>query len=206
MDRKPSGGFTLLELLVAMAVTGILLGVGVPSFVEVMKNARLSTQHNDLLQSLYLARSEAIKGTADVVVCARSTDTTCSTNPNDWKNGWIVFAEVGGTTDFTQAQVDTTDDQILRVSPPISGDNYIVAVGSSDGSVGGASNRYFIRYAGNGLTNWENGTFELCDENDGANRARALNVVATGDARRARATTGADHIPLDVFGTAIDCN
>ena len=68
MDRKPSGGFTLLELLVAMAVAGILLGVGVPSFVEVMKNARLSTQHNDLLQSLYLARSEAIKGTADVVV------------------------------------------------------------------------------------------------------------------------------------------
>ena len=64
MDRKPSGGFTLLELLVAMAVTGILLGVGVPSFVEVMKNARLSTQHNDLLQSLYLARSEAIKGSA----------------------------------------------------------------------------------------------------------------------------------------------
>ena len=194
-----------MELLVAMAVAGILLGIGVPSFVEVMKNGRLSTQHNDLLQSLYLARSEAIKGTADVVVCARSTDTTCSTDPDDWKNRWIVFAEVGGVTDFSKAQVDTADDQILRVSPPISGNNYIIAEGSSDGSVSGISDRYFIRYAGNGLTDWENGTFELCDEDDGVNRSRALNVVATGDARRARATTSDSHTPLNVFGVAIDC-
>jgi len=203
MDRKPSGGFTLLELLVAMAVAGILLGVGVPSFVQVMKNARLSTQHNDLLQSLFLARSEAIKGTADVVVCARATDTTCSTDANaDWGNGWLVFAEVSGAANVNSAQVDTVDDQILQVTPPVSGGNYIIFEGSDSGTV---DKRNFIRYAGNGLTNWVNGTFELCDENDGENRARALNVVATGDVRRARGTTGAHSTPLNVFGEAIDC-
>jgi len=188
-----------------MAVAGILLGVGVPSFVQVMKNARLSTQHNDLLQSLFLARSEAIKGTADVVVCARATDTTCSTDTADWNNGWLVFAEVGGTANPNNAQVDTVDDLILQVNSPISGNNYIIAEGSNNGAVGGISDRYFVRYAGNGLTNWVNGTFELCDENDGADRARALNVVATGDARRARSSNGADSTPLNVFGVAIDC-
>jgi len=178
MDRKLSGGFTLLELLVALAVAGILLGIGVPSFVQVLKNGRLSTQHTDLLQSLSLARSEAIKGTADVVVCARSTDTTCSTNPLDWKNGWLVFAEVGFATDISVAQVDA-DDLILRVAPPLSSGNYIIAEGSANGTIGGITDR--------------------------PNRSRALNVVATGDARRARATSGPHHTPLNVFGQVIDC-
>ncbi len=98
MEQQQSG-FTLVELVVTMAVMAILLGVGVPSFIDVMKNARTSATYNSLIGSLYLARSEAVKSNLDVAICARASDASCGT---DWDNGWLVFID----TD-TDGAVDT---------------------------------------------------------------------------------------------------
>ena len=68
MERKLNQGFTLIELLVAVAVCGILLGIGVPSFADAIKESRISSQYNTLVGSLYLARSEAVKGSSEVTV------------------------------------------------------------------------------------------------------------------------------------------
>ena len=53
-------GFTLIELLTVLTITGILLGMGVPSFRSLMQNQKLTTTVTDFFVSISLTRSEAI--------------------------------------------------------------------------------------------------------------------------------------------------
>jgi len=82
-------GFTLIELMVAIMVLGILLGVAVPSFRDAALSSRLTAYANDLVASAQIARSEAIKRNAPVTLCASSNGTTCATS-GGWQVGWIV--------------------------------------------------------------------------------------------------------------------
>jgi len=85
---RPSG-FTLVELMVSLAVLAILLALAVPSFQNATLGARLSGYANDLLASTQLARSEAIKRNAPVTLCRSTDGTTCATT-GSWHVGWIV--------------------------------------------------------------------------------------------------------------------
>ena len=60
-NKLNASGFTLIELLVTVAVIAIVLTIGVPSFQQVIMTNRMATQANDLLGSMNLARSEAVK-------------------------------------------------------------------------------------------------------------------------------------------------
>jgi len=90
-------GFTLIELMMAIVLVGILLGIGVPSFQSMMMNSRMTGDYNSLTANLNFARSEAIKRSAPVSVCARATDDTCG---DDWSVGWLVFDDAGDTPGF----------------------------------------------------------------------------------------------------------
>src|SRR5204862_380270 len=87
-------GFTLTELMVTVAVAGVLAMVAVPNMRTFLQNNRLSSASNDLLRSFNLARTEAIKHQANVVVCAVADPTlavpVCSYGPF---KGWIVFQD-----------------------------------------------------------------------------------------------------------------
>ena len=104
-----AGGFTVIELLVVVAIAAIFLALGVPSFTDFIRQTRLSSAMNDLSADLFLARSEAIKRNSRVLVCARATATatTCSTTPaaGTWMNGWLVCfdADSNGVCDATSA-------------------------------------------------------------------------------------------------------
>jgi len=90
-------GVTLIELLVAVTVLGILLMVAVPSFQDAFLNNKLSNQANGFLSSLMLARSEAIKRNGRVVVCKSANGADCVTSGN-WAQGWIVFHDANGNS------------------------------------------------------------------------------------------------------------
>lgn len=86
---KSSLGFTLVELIVTMAVVAILLVLAVPGFGEIIRTNRASAQTNDLVSALSLARSEAVRRGAAVDVCPSSNQITC-TGGTDWEDGWII--------------------------------------------------------------------------------------------------------------------
>ena len=94
MDKEP--GFTLVELLIAIVVVTILLAAGAPAFKDFIKNNRVTAQANDLISSIQLARSEALKRGTNVVVCASNDGKKC-TGEDTWADGWIVFSDFDPT-------------------------------------------------------------------------------------------------------------
>ncbi len=89
-------GFTLLELMVVIALGAILLGIGIPNLTEFIRNSRMTSAANDWLSGLYSARAEAIKRRSFVTFCASTAPTvaapSCAAAGADI-NGWIVFVD-----------------------------------------------------------------------------------------------------------------
>ena len=97
--QSPSVDSPLMELMFTLTVLGILLGLAVPSFMATTRNNRLIAQNNEFVGALNLARSEALKMSGPVSMCASTDEATCS-GDTDWSNGWIVFSDQSGDGNF----------------------------------------------------------------------------------------------------------
>ena len=80
-------GFTLLELLVTIAIAGVLAGIAVPSFMSTIRSNSLTAYTNEFVTSLNLARSEAIKRGIQVTMTRKSA------TEKVWESGWDVFVD-----------------------------------------------------------------------------------------------------------------
>lgn len=103
--KRSTGGFTLVELMVTVVILAILLAIGVPSITNLLRDARLSGQADQLVGILKAARIEAIKERKDYTVCpsaAPDTATVCSTTLADWSSGVLIW---DGTTVVRRASV-----------------------------------------------------------------------------------------------------
>ncbi len=96
-SARAAAGFTLIELMVTLAVAVILTIMAVPAFQDYLRNDRDWTDANTLVMSLDAARSEAIKEDASVSVCPSVDGTSCSTT-TPWSQGWIVLSSATGAT------------------------------------------------------------------------------------------------------------
>ena len=103
-------GFTLYELLVTLAIVGVVLSFGMANLGDFNRNGRMTATANDLHAAFHLARSESAREKTNVTICA-------SANPMDplpqcggtWDQGYIVFQDDGAT----DLQVDA-DEAVLR--------------------------------------------------------------------------------------------
>jgi type IV fimbrial biogenesis protein FimT len=122
--ERRSSGFTMLELVLVMAIVGILIALGVPSFKYVTTANRIASEVNGLLGDMQFARAEAIKEGQTVVVCVSSNGTSCTNSP--WNNGWIVCSDPAndGSCDG--------GEPIYRVQKPFTSTDTFVASGNTD--------------------------------------------------------------------------
>ena len=111
-----AGGFTTIELMVSLAIMGVLAAVAVPSFTPLIEKWRVRQATEYLQSSLYYARSEAIKRGGRVVIqkIPNNTNgcTTASTN-KDWDCGWIVCADTNDN-----GTCNTNEPVLQRVDAP----------------------------------------------------------------------------------------
>ena len=161
MSTKQTG-FTLLELMITIAVLGVLLGIAIPSFQTMILNSRLTTQANQVITALNYARSEAVKRGSPATVCSSNGGTACAGAIN-WTTGWLVFADPDG-----DGVVDA-GETVLRVWPALEGGN----------TLNYGKDR--VTFRSTGFATGFNDTFQLCDKR-GKDDARSTIVNAMGRA------------------------
>jgi type IV fimbrial biogenesis protein FimT len=179
--RHRAAGFSLLELMVALTVLGIGLGIAVPSFTDMTRRNRLATQTNSLMSALAIARSEAVKRGVAVTVCPAQTGSDsadqCSGESNWAENGWIVFTDAVGDVGEVSSDADAaTDDAILQRIPAAADQNIRVANNAI----------VSLTYRQDGMADLPPGTIttfvlspQKCKDPDGA---REVEVIAAGRA------------------------
>lgn len=159
-------GFTIIELMLTIAVIAVVLAVGVPSFSTAIQNNRLISQSNSLIGALNYARSEAVKlGQNNVTICGSSTGAACNTG--NWESGYLIFRDTDG-----DGAVDV-GETILRVEQALSGGNTLRTAGFP------SSQR--VSFNSQGMVS-TTGSFKLCDDR-GANEAKALVINISGQTR-----------------------
>ncbi len=90
-------GFTATEILVALAVAGVLMSLAVPGFAALARSMGLSSAANELLGALHMARSSAVLRGLPVAVCLTADDRTCIAAPDSAAAGWLVFVPDGSS-------------------------------------------------------------------------------------------------------------
>jgi type IV fimbrial biogenesis protein FimT len=197
-NNGTNSGFTLIELMVTIALAAIILTQAVPSFNALVQNNRLISQKNEFISTLNLARSEALKRGTRVTVCASSDKTTCDTT--DWEQGWIVFSDhdADNVLDSGTGACLDTEDCLIRVSNGIKDGNSLKAKKSGAAALTG-----FIQYTPRGAVD-SAATFTFCDKR-GDEYARATNINNLGRAISA-SDSGADGIVNDIDGNNVSCS
>ena len=133
---KKQLGFTLIEVMVVIIIVGILASIAAPSLSTLTKNNRLKAQLFDMLGSINIARSEAVKRKAQTVLCRSADPTagspTCGGTSQTWTSGWIVYAKGDDATDGYDSTTDTiigignAAEADVEVMSNAAGDTYLV--------------------------------------------------------------------------------
>lgn len=165
-------GFTLMELMVTVAIIGIVTAMSFPFFESVLQNTQLKTNAQTFLTALALTRTEAVRRGTQVTLCASATGTSCTGAA--WTVGWVIF------TDPDNDQTVDAGETIIRVNGALAG---VTTTLTSTAFVNSVS------YLSTGFTSGvTSGSFSLCDDR-GATRGKSIQITTTGRAKSTGAPT-----------------
>jgi len=171
MDKKT--GFTLIELMIVIAISAILAVVGLPELRTFVLNSRLTGHTNDLVGSLNYARGEAVStGQNNVMLSPYATVASVG-----WNEGWRVW--VDRDDDGARAGDGSEDIKEFQL------DNSVVAFTAILVAENGTRSTFFddLNYFATGLPNLGSNNdrveFSFCDERDDENKRR-ITVTRTG--------------------------
>lgn len=89
LPRANSSGFTLIELMVVVALVAILLALATPAYRNMQVRNAIRALVNDYTLSVYFARTEAVRQNSPVTICPSTNGATCTNSSID--GGWVVF-------------------------------------------------------------------------------------------------------------------
>lgn len=192
-------GFTLTELLITIAIVAIVLGLGAPSFQQSILNGTINSAQSSLLNDLNFARTAAVKSRTRVMVCPRSSETTCGT---DWSNGWLVYEDnnrAGTAFDLDSGEL------VLRTKNASDLKDKEIDVESTIRSQSTSAvlelNQFAFESRGRSGVS---GLLVFCDSR-GVDNARTIVITATGSLRTALARNIAGN-QVDPWGEALQCS
>jgi len=165
---KKNSGFTLVEMLLTVAVISIVMAFALPSMRAFSQNDRLTTNVNSMVGHLAYARSEAVKRSQQVSVCvSNNTETPApSCTGGSWEDGWLVYIDADASNTFDANEI------VIKAHAPLTGDNRLTptALGVQ------------ITYNNRGFLASSTGSMQLCDARNGPH-GKTLTLTATGRVR-----------------------
>jgi len=163
-------GFTLIELMVALAIAIIVIALSTPISSVFQRNRVVSIQH-EFVTSLNLARSTAVSTATPVSICRADPNNAnvcaapAANGNRQWEHGWIVFTDLNSNGAIELG----AGDAILQQRGPLTAGYTLREL-----------QRDFINYDTAGLTRTSTGTWRLCDANQNAQFQRAINLSVSG--------------------------
>lgn len=176
-SRFSCAGFTLVELMVVIAVIGVVAALAAPTFSSVANSVRLTTSLNALLSSLMLTRSEAIKRNSRAVVCKSATGSACASS-GGWEQGWIVFHDANNNAALDADESVISRQQALPGLVHLRGNAPVVS---------------YVSYTSTGAAGYTSGAFQagtltVCIQSESSGDARQLVISSSGRPRTVRTT------------------
>lgn len=168
--NKTQRGITLIELLIALAIAAVLLGLSLPSFAALKARNDVAASHNLMMTGFAAAREAAIVHRAPAVLCPGSSETGCRKD-GIWDGGWMIWLDRNDNGSFDSS------DTLLRSETGFDGE---LAIRSS-------KHRSRVTFQPNGMAEGSNLTVKLCDS-----EGTALRGLVTSNTGRTRSSTDAE--------------
>jgi prepilin-type N-terminal cleavage/methylation domain-containing protein len=157
LGKKLTAGYTILEVLVTMAIVGVLSAIALPSFNETISRSHMRSNAGLFIGALNLARIEAVKRSEHVMIAPVTA--------GDWNSGITVWVDTDRGADLD------TDELTLKKILPIQGTGSMTS---------GVAN---VTFLSTGFISAAT-SFQLCDERTGET-GRAISVLISGRIRTA---------------------